>query len=185
MSMSMRYRRRAALAVPLCLLVGLTAAQVVDRQDVVVQFDGVRFALESAGSAEPGWQPSPSDWHASAEVVSVDVPDDTPAPGSPIDLRIAVRNTSGTAASVAVSLVDPDPVHSALFDALQVQISENGTVLAEGSAADVMAVLPGGLAPDRAEERVLDIRIVIPVTGDDRWAGVRTGVQVQIQGTSR
>lgn len=181
------YRRTAAFAVPLGLLVALTAAQVVHRSDTAVEFTGVTFALEAAGSATAGWEPAEQDWHPSSQPVTVEVPDHTPAPGGTVDVRVAVRNTAGVPAGAVVRLSDPDPRTDGpdLFDALHVQIAEDGVLLVEGPAPDVLAVLPGDLAADRQGHRVLDIRVQTPATGDDRWAGVRTGVQVQIEGTTR
>jgi hypothetical protein len=181
------YRRTAAVAAPLGLLVALTAAQIVHRSDTAVEFTGVTFALEAAGSATPGWVPAEPDWHPSTEPVLVEVPDDTPVPGGTVDVRVAVRNTAGVPAAAVVTLSDPDPSAGApdLFGALHVQIAEDGVVLAEGPAPEVLAVLPGDLPADRQGHRVLDVRVQTPATGDDRWAGVRTGVQVVVEGTTR
>jgi hypothetical protein len=180
------YRRTAALAVPLGLLVALTAAQLVHRDETAVEFAGVTFDLEAAGSSTPGWVPAETDWLPSTQPVQVEVPDHTPAPGGTVDARVAVRNASGVPAAAVVRLSDPDPTGAGdLFDALHVQIAEDGVVLAEGLAPDVLAELAGDLPADRQGHRVLDVRIQTPATGDDRWAGVRTGVQVVIQGTSR
>jgi hypothetical protein len=180
------YRRTAALAVPLGLLVALTAAQLVHRDETAVELAGVTFDLEAAGSATPGWLPAEADWHPSDLPVQVEVPDHTPAPGGTVDARVAVRNASGVPAAVVVRLADPDPTGAGdLFGALHVQIVEDGVLLAEGRAPDVLAELAGEVPADRQGHRVLDVRIQTPATGDDRWAGVRTGVQVVVQGTSR
>ncbi|GIG36585.1 hypothetical protein [Cellulomonas pakistanensis] len=180
------YRRTAAMAVPLGLLVALTAAQLVHRDDTTVELAGVTFDLEAAGSATPGWVPAEADWHPSTRPVQVEVPDDTPAPGGTVDVRVAVRNASGVPAAAVVALADPDPTGPGdLFDALHVRIAEDGVLLAEGPAPEVLAALPGDLPAERRGHRVLDVTVRTPATGDDRWAGVRTGVQVVVEGTSR
>lgn len=182
----MKNRGPAALALPVCLLIGLTAAQLTHSSDVTVEFDPVTFALESAGSAEPGWQPADGDWQSGDRPVTVDLAEDTPAPGRPVEVRVAVRNTAGVPAEVVLSLVDPDPVPGDLFQALEAEVVEDdGTVIAAGPAAGLRLPLAGELAPDRQEARVLVVRIHLPVTGDDRWAGARTGVQVVFDGMSR
>lgn len=181
------YRRTAAFAVPLGLLVALTAAQVAHRSDTAVEFTGVTFALEVAGSSTAGWEPAEPDWQPSTRPVTVELQDHTPVPGGTVDVRVAVRNTAGVPAGAVLTLSDPDPSVAGpdLFDALHAQVLEDEVVLAEGPASEVLAVLPGDLGADRQDHRVLDIRLRTPVTGDDRWAGVRTGVQVQIDGTTR
>jgi hypothetical protein len=189
-----RYRRAAAVALPVCLLVALTAAQVVTRDDVVVRFDGVTFALETAATtdgilnraAAADWQPAEDDWRSSAEPWTLALPTEIPAPGEPVRLRVAVRNASGTPAAVVLSVADPDPDGPGdLFGSLHVTLSEGGTVLADGPAATVLAALPGEMAPDRAEVRVVDVALSTPVTGDDRWAAARTAVQLVVAGESR
>lgn len=173
------------MALPLCLLIGLTGATRVTRDDVRIDLDGVRFALEVAAGTAPDWSPAAGDWHPSTEPVTVDLEDDTPVPGAPVDVRLALRNTSGVPARVALALADPGGGDPALFAALDVEVSEDGVLLASGHPADVLVDLPGDVAADRAEVRVLDLRLRTPVSGDDRWAGSRTGVQVVVQGTSR
>lgn len=175
--------RTAARAVPLCLLVGITTAQVVRSDDVRIDFDGVTFALEVARSDAPDWRPAPADWLPTDRTWTVELTDDTPDPGAPVDIRVAVRNVSGTPATVAVSLADPDPTADDLFDALQVTVSEEGRTLATGSAADLRVTLPEPVGPHGADERVLDVRVDAP--DDDRWAEARTGLEVLLTGTSR
>ncbi|WP_147463562.1 hypothetical protein [Cellulomonas triticagri] len=177
-------RARAAAVLPLCLLVAGTAASTVQREQVVVDMTGVVFALEVAGSAEPGWRPTEVDWRSGGEPLEVDV--DDPVPASQVDLRVAVRNTAGTAAGVVLSLRDPDPTGPEdLFEALHVEVSEDGVLLGEGTASAVAVPLPGDLAAARVEERVVDLTIHLPITGDRRWADARTGLQVVVDGTSR
>lgn len=45
--------------------------------------------------------------------------------------------------------------------------------------------LPGAVGPHGSDVRVLDLSLTLPATGDGRWAGARTGVQVLLEGTSR
>lgn len=203
---AVRYRRPAALALPVCLLIGLTAAQVVTRDDVVVELDGVTFALETAAivdrgvpnRAVDGWRPAAGDWRSGDEPWTLALPTDTPAPGEPVRFRVAVRNASGAPAGVVLSLAaaddgaDPGPTADPtadpagdLFDHLHVTLSEDGVVLADGPAPTVLAALPGDLAPDRAEVRLVDVAIATPVTGDDRWVDARTRVQLVVTGESR
>lgn len=180
------YRRTAALAVPLSLLVTVTGAQPVHRDETAVEFAGVTFDLEVAGSSAPGWVPVEADWHPSDRPVEVQVADHTPAAGGVIDVRVAVRSAAAVPATAVVVLSDPDPTGAGdLFEALHVRIAEGGVLLAEGPAPAVLAELAGEVPADRQGHRVLDLRIQTPATGDDRWAGVRTGVQVLVQGTSR
>jgi hypothetical protein len=175
--------RTAARAVPLCLLVGITAAQVVRSDDVRIEFDGVTFALEVASSDAPGWRPAAADWLPTDRTWTVDLTDQATDPGAPVDVRVAVRNVSGTPATVALWLADPDPVADDLFDALQVTVSEAGRTLATGSAANLRVSLPEPVGPHGADERVLDVRVDAP--DDDRWTDVRTGLELVLAGTSR
>lgn len=177
--------RAAALAAPLCLLVALTAAQVVDRDDVRIDFDGTTFAIEAAGSTSPGWQPGDVDWHSSTDAWTVDLAHDVLVPGVPLELRVAVRNVSGTPAAVDVAFDDTAPASDGFFDSLHVVVRDEGRVLAAGPAHAVRATLPGDVGPHGADVRVLDVEITSPATGDDRWAGARTGLQVLLEGTSR
>lgn len=175
-------RRAAVLAVPVCLLVAVTAAQVVEREDVRVEFTGVTFALESAAGATADWQPAAADWHPSTAPWDLVLADDTLPPGGTLDVRVAVRNASGTPADVVLDLVDPDPETGDLFAALQVTVAEDGTVLAAGPADTIRVPLAGEVGADRADERVLDLSITLPLNTMPDW---RTGVQVAFEGTSR
>jgi hypothetical protein len=167
----------------LCLLVGITAAQVVRSDDVRIEFDGTAFALEVARSDAPGWRPAPPDWLPTDRTWTVDLTDEAGPPGAPVDVRVAVRNVSGAPATVVVSLADPDPVAGDLFDALRVTLSEDGRTLATGTAAELRATLPEPVGPHGADERVLDVRVEVP--DDDRWSDVRTGLELVLTGTSR
>ncbi|GEL48408.1 hypothetical protein CHO01_35240 [Cellulomonas hominis] len=180
-------RRAAVLALPLCLLVGLTAARVVGTDEVRVDFEGVTFALESAGSGSPGWRPAAADWHASDAAWTLDLASDELAPGGSVDVRVAVRNTSGTDATVVLALADPDPTSPGtdLFGALEAAVREDGALLASGPAGAVRVTLPGAVGPHGSDVRVLDLSLTLPATGDGRWVGARTGVQVLLEGTSR
>lgn len=181
-------RRAAVLALPLCLLVGLTAARVVGTDEVRVDFEGVTFALESAGSSTPGWRPAAADWHASDAAWTLDLATGELVPGGSVDVRVAVRNTSGTDATVVLALGDPDPATSPgtdLFGALEAAVREDGAVLASGPAGAVRVTLPGAVGPHGSDVRVLDLSLTLPATGDGRWAGARTGLQVLLEGTSR
>ncbi|VTR76312.1 hypothetical protein [Cellulomonas hominis] len=175
--------RTAARALPLCLLVGITAAQVVRTDDVRIEFDGVTFALEVAGSTSPGWEPAPSDWRPTTGTWTLGLADDVLEPGAALDLRVAVRNVSGAPAAVVVSLADPDPAAGDVFGALDVTVSESGRTLASGPASSLRVALPDLVAPDAADERVLDVRVTTPDGAG--WSGARTGVQLVVEGTSR
>jgi hypothetical protein len=180
-----RVRTAAALALPLCLLVGLTAARVVGSDTVRVDFTGVTFALESAGSTEAGWTPVAADWRSSDAAWTLDLADDVLLPGTPLDLRVAVRNTSGTDATVVVGLTDPDPAGTGdLFDALELTVREDGTVLATGPAASLRVTLPEPVGPRGEDVRVLDLALTLPAPGTGTGMP-RTGVQVVLEGTSR
>lgn len=180
-----RARTTALLGLPLCLLIALTAARVVGTDEVRVDFTGVTFALESAGSTEPGWQPQPTDWRSSDAVWTLDLDGGTVSPDAPLELRVAVRNTSGTDATVVLAVVDPDPSgDDDLFGSLLVTVREGGIVLATGPAASLQATLPGTVGPHGQDVRVLDLTLTalaLPEAGTT----ARTGVQVQLQGTSR
>ncbi|GEM_PF-1289805 len=186
---SARRRGRSAglLALPLCLLVGLTAARVVGTDAVRVDFTGVTFALESAGSTVPGWAPGSDDWRSSGTAWTLDLADDVLVPGTPLVVRVAVRNTSGTDATVVVSLTDPDPAGSGdLFDSLELTVRENGVVLATGPARSLRATLPATLGPRGEDVRVLDLALTLPASGTPAGTqNPRTGVQVRLEGTSR
>lgn len=184
-----RGRTAAALALPLCLLVGLTAARVVGTDEVRVDFTGVTFALESAGSTATGWTPTAADWRSSDTAWTLELADDVLVPGTPLDVRVAVRNTSGTDATVVVGLDDPDPTGAGdLFDTLELTVRENGTVLATGPARSLQATLPEPVGPRGEDVRVLDLTLVLPASGTPSGTGTvtsRTGVQVRLEGTSR
>lgn len=176
------HRRAAAFGVPLCLLVAITAAGIVDHDDVQVDFTGVTFALESAAGTTAGWVPTAADWRPSTETWTVDLAEDTLAPGGTFDVRVAVRNVSGTPAAVVLALADPDPQPTDLFDGLTVSLSEAGTPLASGPAGAVRVLLPGTVGPGGTDVRVFDLRLTLPA---EAAPGDRTGVQVLLEGSSR
>lgn len=181
----MRSRRYAAAALPVCMIIGLTAAQLVQRHDVEVDMRGVAFSLESAGSTQPGWVPQEHDWHSSDDLVVLEMLDDTPAVGVPITLRVAVRNSAGVPADVVASFTDGGAGDRDFFEALQVEVTEGGVTLGEGSAAELRVALPGPVLADRAEPRVLDISVTTPISGDSRWVDSRTDLHLQLDGMTR
>ncbi len=176
--------RVRALGLPLVLLVTLSAAQIVHRDETVVELDGVTFALEVTASAEPGWTPTEADWLPSTEPVLVELPEHLP-PGGEVEVRVAVRNTADVPAGIVVMMVDPDPQDADLFEVLEIELREDGDLLASAPAPELLLEVPGHVPAAREDHRVIDVLVRTPVSGDDRWAGARTGLLVLVEGATR
>lgn len=204
----MRPFRRPAIARPVLaagvlLAVGalLTAASVTERHDLEVVFDGSSnvFDLQVAANADSSWTPRSADWTQGHDAPAQFVIDsDTAqgfAPGDIVGFRIAVKNASPTVAgAMTLAIDDPNPLGSALtsaggfqelFDQLRFTVTDGGTTVIDGvSGSDLNRLRHtwAGVAP--GDSRVLDVRVELPASTDNRWAAAATGIRFSWTGES-
>ncbi|QNE34364.1 hypothetical protein [Leifsonia shinshuensis] len=184
-----RWRRPVLAAVGVCVAsaIAVTAASTVNWSDVIVALDGSdnTFDLQVAGSDVPGWQPTAAEWQQGRpDPVVVALPATVLEPGTSVQARVAVRNSSPRlAGSIRVHLVDP-ATPNALFPELRFTISEGGHVYAAAvpptGAADIP--LTGATAP--GEDRVLDVEVALPADAPASVNGSVTPIRLMFTGVN-
>lgn len=179
----------------------LTAAAVTGEQElrIPVISNGDIFNLVAAGSSEPGWTPTEDSWaQASPEddyriQLTSDGSGYLMAPGSTLDVRIAVKNNSSNrAGEIELTIVDPwprgevvDPVtgnYLELFDYLNFTIRDGATLLADAvPGKDLRTIIwPGDLPA--GEQLILDVAIHMPNELDNRWQMASTDLTFSFEG---
>ena len=184
-----RWRRPALSLAGVCVAsaIAVTAAGTVNWSDVIVALDGRdnTFDLQVAGSDVPGWQPAPAEWQQGRpDPVVVALPATVLEPGTSVQARVAVRNSSPRlAGSISVHLIDP-ATQNPLFPELRFTISEGGHVYAAAvpptGAADIP--LTGATAP--GADRVLDVEVTLPADAPASVNGTTTPIQLMFTGAS-
>ncbi|MDD7960927.1 hypothetical protein [Microbacterium thalli] len=195
-------RLRLSLAAGALLSVGalFTAATFTDAADVHVFLDGSQntFEIRTAGSVRDGWVPSEDQWQPGRPApYEIALEEGTVlAPGGSISLRIAAQNASPRlAGTLSLSIVDPDPRGDEidpdtgrfveLFDQLQFTVRDGDRTLMDRVPAPELTTYTWDDAFEAGEHRLLDVRIDLPDTVDNRWQGAGTGVQFQFEGENR
>lgn len=184
-----RWRRPALSLLGVCVAsaIAVTAAGTVNWTDVTVALDGREntFDLQVAGSDMPGWEPTAAEWQQGRpDPVVVALPATVLEPGSSVQARVAVRNSSPRlAGAIRVHLVDP-ATGNALFPELRFTISEGGHVYAAAvppsGAADIALV--GPTAP--GADRVLDVEVSLPADAPTTVKGATTPIQLMFTGAN-
>lgn len=196
-----RGRLRLLLATGSLVAAGalITAASFTDYADVDVALDGSRntFDIVTAGKADPSWLPTQTDWdQANPRALRIALTQDgsgyTMAPGSVLDLRIAAKNNSPRLSGIlSLNLVDPLPrgaetnpqtgTYVELFDQLVFTVADQGVVLLDHVPAGRLSTLtwPNPLAA--GEYKLLDVRIELPQSVDNRWQMASTDVQFNFE----
>lgn len=189
-----------------------TAAAFTDYGDSVVEFDGTNnsYDLQIVGSLLPGWEPSDADWLQGRSDLALEFQtvDDAAqldferagvsrviAPGASIDFRVAVKNSSPrVSSSLAMEIVDPDPLGAAmdasgesfleLFDQLEFTVTDAGTVLFDHVPAEKLTKIDWDAQIGAGDYKMLDVKISLPVSVDNRWMAARTNVEFRFQGAN-
>jgi len=196
-----RGRLRLLLATGSLVAAGalITAASFTDYADVDVALDGSRntFDIVTAGKVDPSWLPTQADWEqANPRALRIALTQDgsgyTMAPGSVLDLRIAAKNNSPRLSGIlSLNVLDPHPrgaetnpltgTYVELFDQLVFTVADQGVVLLDHVPADRLSTLtwPNPLAA--GEYKLLDVRIELPDTVDNRWQMASTDVQFNFE----
>lgn len=177
----------------------ITAASFTDSADVDVALDGSRnnFDIVAAGKADPSWLPTPADWdQANPRGLRIFLTGDksgyTMAPGGVLDLRIAAKNNSPRLSSLnGLRILDPLPrgaeknpqtgTYLELFDQLVFTVSDGGKVLLDHATAGQLTAItwPDALRP--GEYKLLDVRVELPDTVDNRWQMAATDIQFNFE----
>lgn len=171
----------------------LTAAVFTDTADVHVVLDGSQntFDLQTAGSTDPGWQPTGASWsQGNPTPVDIELGPEAGvlAPGGAMSVRIAARNASPRlAGQLALTVSDPDPLgdqldpatgtYRELFDQLRFTVSEGATVLMDDVSATELETYAWSEPLPAGASRVVDVRITLPDGVDDRWQRAGTGIR--------
>ena len=177
----------SALGVGSFTIVAITAAGTVDWGEVIVAIDGHdnTFDVQTSGSAEPEWTPSASSWeqgNPSPAVVTLN--DATVGPGSPITVRVAVRNASPRlGARIWLHVLRPEEP-ARLFDQLRFTIEEGGHVYADRLDATAVAALPLVGPTAAGAERVLGVTVSLAPQAGNETAGTTTPVALSFTGVS-
>ncbi|MFC6356469.1 hypothetical protein [Luethyella okanaganae] len=193
-------RARALLASGVLLASGalLTAAAFTDYDDVTVALDGShnRFGIVVAGAAGTQWEPTSNSWvQGNPEAYRIALGSGSShvlSPGGILDLRIAVKNDSPSLAGlIDLDIVDPQPRgqqsdpatgnYLELFDQLLFTVSEGGTVLLDRVPATQPLSFAWSAPLAAGDHRLLDVRIELPDSVDNRWQGASTDVQFQFE----
>ncbi|MBT8161619.1 MULTISPECIES: hypothetical protein [Arthrobacter] len=196
-----RGRMRIALATGSLVAAGalITAATFTDYADVAVKLDGSRntFDIVTAGKVDRTWLPSDADWvQANPHAYRVSLTSDNSgylmAPGSTVDLRIAAKNNSPRLSGLlSLRILDPQPRHDAkdpvtgtyleLFDQLVFTVADGGKVLLDRVPADRLTSISWPDPIKAGERKVLDVRIEMPSTVDNRWQQASTDIQFNFE----
>ncbi|MBB6403784.1 hypothetical protein [Arthrobacter sp. AZCC_0090] len=196
-----RGRMRVALATGTLVAAGalITAATFTDYADVDVNIDGSRntFDIVATGKADSSWLPRDSDWvQANPKAFRVALTGDgsgyTMAPGSALDLRIAAKNNSPRLAGhLSLKILDPQPRGDAknpvtgtyleLFDQLVFTVADGGKVLLDRVPADRLSSISWPDPLRSGEHKLLDVRIEMPSSVDNRWQQASTDIQFNFE----
>lgn len=184
-----RWRRPVLSAAGVCIAsaIAVTAASTVNWSDVVVALDGRTntFDLQVAGSDVPGWEPTAGEWRQGRpDPVVVALPAAVLEPGSSVQARVAVRNSSPRlAGSISVHLIDP-AAPNALFPELRFTISEGGHVYATAVPPSGVADIPLTGPTAAGADRVLDVEVSLPADAPATVTGVVTPIQLMFTGVN-
>lgn len=199
-------RRRLLLGAAAVVACGcaLTAASLTDSAEVVVTMDGSgnRFDIVVAGrygADALAWQPITSDWaQGNPDAYELALGPDAAvlSPGGFIDGRVAVRNDSPRlSGDLTLSIYDPlprgeevDPVTGnrvELFDQLLFTVWDGPTLLFERVPAADLDLYAWSEPFGSGDEKVLDVRIEMSETADNRWQLASTDVQFSFEAVAR
>lgn len=177
----------------------MTAATFTDYADVNVAIDGSRntFDIVAAGKADSSWSPTQADWdQANPRALRIALTQDgsgyTMGPGSVLDLRVAAKNNSPrTSGLLGLRILDPQPrgtetnprtgTFVELFDQLLFTVSDRGTVLLDRVPADRLTNITWPEPLSSGEYKLLDVRIELPESVDNRWQMASTDVQFNFE----
>lgn len=196
-----RGRLRLILATGSMVAAGalITAASFTDYADVNVALDGSRntFDIVAAGKADTLWIPTQADWdQANPRALRIPLTPDgsgyTMAPGAVLDLRIAAKNNSPRLSGLlGLRIQDPYPrgtetnpatgTYVELFDQLLFTVSDNGKVLLDRVPANQLTAVTWPEPLPSGAFKLLDVRIELPETVDNRWQQASTDVQFNFE----
>lgn len=197
-------RRRPALSwLALLGIAALTTAAVVSD---VEQLDarlvpGAELDLVVAGSATPGWTPTPADWQqANPTAYRIPLTRDEQGvivgPGGSLTFRVAARHhDEDLPAYVRLTISDPDDRrgHSdpatgrwvELFDQLRITVADEGRVLVDGVGAEPDTLTHSWTRPwAPGEARLLDVTVTVPADLGDAWQDSATDLQITFESES-
>lgn len=175
----------------------VTAAALTDSASVVVTMDGAqnRFDIVVAGdysTTASSWTPTESSWAQGNpdhyELAVGAGQENVLSPGGWIDGRIAVKNASPRLAGMlSLSISDPVPngtqtdpatgTYLELFDQLVFTVVDNGTTILDKIPASELETYDWAAALSPGESRVLDVRIEMSDSADNRWQLASTDIQ--------
>ncbi|GAA2186231.1 hypothetical protein GCM10009786_06100 [Leucobacter alluvii] len=148
------------------------------------------FVVEVTGSLGADWQPTDNDWvHANPEAFDIDADAQSGfGPGASRDFVLAARNASPElTGDIDMTVLNPEPENSALYDQLLYTVEHEGTVLLDAvPGADIAAFGPlslGEYAP--GEYTTVALTVTMPSDAGNELQQLSSRVQVAMNGVSR
>lgn len=193
--------RSKKLTLPLAalgaLIIALVAAETgaehiftVDGTSQIQAAGADSFVVEVAGARGANWRPTDADWvHANPDAFDIETDAQTGfGPGASREFILAARNASPElTGDIRMTILNPEPENSALFDRLLYTVMHDGTVLLDAvPGAEVPAVGAlelGEYAP--GEVTTVSLTVTMPPDAGNELQRLSSRVQVAMNGVSQ